>query len=162
VKNRSAILVSVAILLFSGFWIVRAAASSGAHAPLVKVETKDKISMEDQIVAKEREGLDALKAGHPEEFGKLTADDAVFVDTAGAASKAQVMQNVGGFKLTDYSMENVKFLRLSNKSGLITYKITETGNSHGKDFTAHSYISSIWEERGGTWLCLFSQETGAR
>ena len=161
-KNRTAVLVSVAILFFSGFWIVRAAASSGADLPIGNVETRVKISIEDQIVAKEREGLDALKAGHTEEFGKLTADDAVFVDAAGAASKAQVMQNVGGFKLTEYSMENVKFLRLTNKSGLITYKITETGNSHGKDFTAHSYISSIWEERGGTWLCLFSQETGAR
>jgi hypothetical protein len=162
VKNRDAILASIVILLSAGFWIVRAAASSGAHSPLVKAEPKDKSSMEDQVVAKEREGLDALKAGHPEEFGKLTADDAVFVDAAGAASKEQVMRNVAGFKLTDYSIDSVNFRQLADKSGLISYKITESGNSHGKDFTARAYISSIWTMRGGKWLCMFSQETSAK
>jgi hypothetical protein len=40
--------------------------------------------------------------------------------------------------------------------------ISEKGVSHGKEFTAQAYVSSIWMEGGGKWLCLFSQETGAR
>ena len=118
--------------------------------------------MEHQIVAKEREGLEALKTGNLDQFGNLTADDAVFVDAMGPASKAQVLKNVAGFTLTDYSMEDMRFVAVSSKAGLISYKIHEKGVSHGKDFTAQTYVSSLWEKRGGKWVCLFSQETGVR
>jgi hypothetical protein len=119
-------------------------------------------SLEEQILSKEREGLDALKAGEPERFGELTADEAVLVDAHGAATKAQVLKNVAGFRLTDYSIEDVRFVPISAKSGLIAYKIHETGVSHGKEFTAQAYVSSLWTKRGKKWFCLFSQETGAR
>lgn len=78
-----------------------------------------------QIVAKEREGLDALKAGNVERFGELIADDAVLIDAHGSASKAQVLQNVAGFKLTEYTMDDIKLVPLSAKSGLIAYTISE-------------------------------------
>jgi ketosteroid isomerase-like protein len=119
-------------------------------------------SMEEQIVAKEREGLEALKAGEPERFGELTADDAVMVDAHGPAGKAQVLKNVAGFRLTEFSMESVQFLQISRDTGLICYKITEKGVSHGHEFAAQAYVSSIWTKRGKKWLCLFSQETGAK
>jgi hypothetical protein len=59
-------------------------------------------------------------------------------------------------------MDDVRFVPLSVTSGLIVYKITEKGVSHGRDFAVQAYISSIWAERAGKWVCLFSQETGAR
>jgi len=119
-------------------------------------------STEQQIVSKEREELDALKTGDLELFGNLTADDAVFVDEHGPASKAQILKNVAGFRITDYSMEDVRFVPISAKSGLISYKISEKGISHGKEFTAQVYVSSVWAERGSKWVCLFSQETPAK
>jgi hypothetical protein len=119
-------------------------------------------SLQEQIVAKEREGLDALKTGTVEIFANLTAEDAVFVDAAGLATKADVMKNVAGFTLTDYSMEDVRFVPLSAESGLISYKIHEKGVSHGHEFAAQAYVSSIWAQRAGKWMCLFSQETAAR
>ena len=73
-----------------------------------------------------------------------------------------MLKNVAGFRLSDYSMENVQFVPLSAKSGLISYKISEKGVSHGKEFAAQAYVSSIWVERGNKWLCVFSQETAAR
>jgi hypothetical protein len=82
-------------------------------------------SLQEQIVAKEREGLDALKTGNLDIFGKLTADEAVMVDAQGPATKTQVLLNVGEFKLTDYSIEDLKFLTVSATTGLISYKITE-------------------------------------
>jgi ketosteroid isomerase-like protein len=112
-----------------------------------------------QVVAAERRGLDALKAGDVAEFGRLTADDAVFVDDHGPATKAEVLRNVAGFTLTDYSMEDVRFVPVAANTGLISYKTTEKGNSHGHDFTAQVYVSSVWTKRGKDWVCLFSQET---
>jgi len=119
-------------------------------------------SLEQQIVAKEKEGLDALKSGHLELFGNLTAEDAVFVDAAGPADKALVMSHVGGFRLTEYAMEDVRFVPVSATAGLISYKITEKGVSHGHEFSAQVYVSSLWAEREHQWVCLFSQETAAK
>ncbi|HXM41999.1 MAG TPA: nuclear transport factor 2 family protein [Bryobacteraceae bacterium] len=118
--------------------------------------------LQEKILAKERQGLDFLKTGDLAGFAALTAEDAVFVDTHGPATKAVVVKNTSEFRLDDYSIEDVKFVPLSSKSGLIAYKITESGTSHGKQFKAKVYVSSIWAERKGKWLCLFSQETGAR
>jgi hypothetical protein len=130
---------------------------NAANAPIASQSTSD--SLQQQIVAKEREGLEALKAGDLELFGKLTADDAVFVDSQGPATKAQVMKNVQDFRLVDYSMQDVKFVSISPTSGLISYKATERGTSHGHEFTATVYVSSVWSLREGKWVCQFSQET---
>ena len=119
-------------------------------------------ALRDEIVAQERAGLDALKTGDLTAFANSTADDAVFVDAAGPASKEQVMRNVAGFRLSDYSMSDVRFVALSADSGLIVYRIAETGTSHGKEFTAKAIVSSLWVRRGGKWMCMFSQETATK
>jgi hypothetical protein len=119
-------------------------------------------SLQQQIVSKECEELDSLKAGNLELFGNLLADDAVFVDAQGPASKAQVVKNVAEFRLLEYSMEDVRFVPVSAESGLITYKATEKGVSHGREFATQVYISAVWTRHGGKWICLFSQETAAK
>jgi hypothetical protein len=118
--------------------------------------------MREQIISKEREGIDALKTGNLTLFANLTADDAVFVDDHGIAGKTEVVQNTAQFKLTDYRMDNVKFVAISANSGLISYEMLEKGTSHGKDFSAHVFVSSIWIVRADKWYCLFSQESFVR
>jgi hypothetical protein len=162
--KATSVLILVAATCFSPVYPPGAgggfrAAAQGPEASRSPVANRDESRMEQLIVSKEREGLDALKTGDLERFGKLTADEAIFVDPHGAASKAQVMKNVAGFTLTDYQMEDVQFERIAAKTGLISYKITEKGVSHGREFTAQVYVSSIWAERKGSWVCLFSQET---
>jgi hypothetical protein len=153
------VLVTVFLTVFVGQFknSVTAARSVGSREFSANEE-----SLKKQIVAKESEGLDGLKSGNVEVFANLTAEEAVFVDAAGLATKAEVMKNVAGFTLTDYSMEDVRFVPLSPESGLISYKIHEKGISHGHEFTAQAYVSSIWAQRAGKWVCLFSQETAAR
>ena len=85
-------------------------------------------TLRDTIVAKERQGLDALKVGDLATFARSTGDDAVFIDSHGIASKADVMKNVAGFKVRDYTIEDVTFTPPSASSGLIAYRITEDGN----------------------------------
>jgi hypothetical protein len=47
-------------------------------------------ALRDEIVAQERAGLDALKSGDLTIFGASTAEDAIFVDAHGAATKPEV------------------------------------------------------------------------
>ena len=119
-------------------------------------------ALRERIVAQERAGLDALKTGDLTVFGASTADDAIFVDAHGPATKAEVMEHTAEFRLHDYTMADVKFIPLAADSGLIVYTLTESGASHGKEFTARVYVSSLWLKRDGKWLCEFSQETAAR
>jgi uncharacterized protein (TIGR02246 family) len=118
--------------------------------------------LRDEIVAQERAGLEALRTGDLKAFADSTADDAVFVDAAGPAGKEQVMKNVAGFQLREYTMTDVRFVVLSSDSGLIVYRAAEAGTSHGKEFAAKVLVSSLWVKRSGKWQCVFSQETATR
>jgi len=118
--------------------------------------------LKDEIVAQERAGMEALKAGDVAAFGATLAEDAVFVDTSGPAGKAQVVKNVAGFRLREFSMTDIKFVELSADTGLIVYLMDETGTSHGREFSAKVHVASVWSKRSGKWLCEFSQETAAR
>jgi len=115
-----------------------------------------------KIVAKEQEGLNALKTGDLAAFANSLAEDAVFVDAHGPASKAEVVEHTAGFRIQEYAMEDVRFVQLSKTSGLIAYTLTEKGTSHGRDFAAKVYVSALWAERGDKWVCVFSQETAAK
>ena len=125
-----------------------------------EILTKD--SMQQQIVAKESEELNALKNGDLNVFGSLLADEAVFLNGRGPSSKAEVVKHVAGFKLLEYSIEDVRFVAVSKNSGLITYKLTEKGSVNGREFTDQVYVSALWTEREGKWVCLFSQETAMK
>lgn len=119
-------------------------------------------TLQQQIVAKEREELDSLKGGNLEAFGNLFADDAVFIDPHGFAGKAEVLKHTAAFRIVDYSMDDVKVISLGPKSGLIAYQLNEKATSHGKEFSTRAYASAIWTEHGGRWICTFTQETPAK
>jgi ketosteroid isomerase-like protein len=116
-------------------------------------------SMQDQIIAKEREELDALKTGNIAAFANLLTDEAVFLNPHGPSPKAEVVKHVADFKLLDYSIEDVRYLAVGPKTGLIVYKLTQKAAANGHEFTSKAYISALWTERDGKWVCLFSQET---
>jgi hypothetical protein len=146
-----AVCVVVLPLILSTEW-TKAGAQDQENAP----------SLEQRITALERQELDAIKNGNMNVFSDLLADDAVFVNSRGFGDKALVVKNTAEFKLEEYSMEEVKVVRISPNSGLIAYKLTEKVNAHGKTVSVQVYASAVWTERAGKWVCLFSQETPAR
>jgi ketosteroid isomerase-like protein len=119
-------------------------------------------ALQQEIVAQERAELNSLKTGDMTAFANFLADDAVFVDAQGAAGKAEVVKNTTEFRLREFTMTDVKFVPVSADSGLIAYRIAESGTSHGKEFSAKVNVSALWLKRGGRWMCVFSQETAAK
>jgi hypothetical protein len=159
--NRSATLIAVAVIAVCATVFFYAPVIAKPLTQLQDFKANES-SMEQEIVSKEQEGLEALKKGDVPRFAGLTANEAVFVDSSGPADKDRVVRNVNGFTLEDYSMSDIRFVQISPNAGLIAYKIAEKGNSHGKEFTAQAYVSSLWTRRDNKWLCLFSQETPAK
>jgi ketosteroid isomerase-like protein len=121
--------------------------------------TRSSDDLQQQIVAKEREELDALKSGDIAAVANLIADEAVFLNARGPSPKADVVKHVADFKLLDYTIEDVRFVPVGPKTGLIVYKLTQKGSSNGREFAGKANISALWTEREGKWVCLFSQET---
>jgi len=119
-------------------------------------------ALQEAIVAQERSELDSLKSGDLAAFASFVAEDAVFVDASGSASKADVVKNVANFRLHEYAMSDIRFVPLSADEGLIVYRIAESGTSHGKEFTLNVNVSALWVKRAAKWVCVFSQETTAK
>jgi hypothetical protein len=163
-KKISACILAAAICFGGAVLLIgpKAAAIDQSPAPAPTSLTTEENSLGQQILSKERAELDALKAGDFTTFGNLIADEAVFVDALGTSSKAEVLKHTEGFKLTDYKIEDEKFLPISADTGMISYYVTEKGASHGKEFTAHVYVSALCTKRANDWVCLFSQETAAK
>jgi hypothetical protein len=122
----------------------------------------DAASLREQVVAHERGGLESLRTEDRAPFNSSLAEEAVFLDSHGPATRAEVVEHTAAFRIHDFTMSDIRFVPLDKNSGLIVYALTESGESHGHEFSAKVYVSAIWAKRGGKWLCLFSQETAAK
>src|ERR1700747_2013818 len=120
-KKISACILAVAIGFGGALFLGRARAVAADPSPASPSPTTEQNSLGQQILSKERAELDALKAGDFTTFGNLIADEAVFVDALGTASKAEVLKHNEGFKLADYKIEDEKFLPVSADTGMISY-----------------------------------------
>jgi len=150
--------LAVVAALIAGSFASRSALSE-------KTNNTDKGSpsqLQAEIVAKERQELEALKNGKVQEFSDLMAEDAIFMDSHGSAGKAEVVGHLSDLKLLEYAMADIKFVAVSPQSGIIAYKLTQKGRENGKDFADTVYVSALWVKRSGKWVCLFTQESPAQ
>ena len=119
-------------------------------------------SLQQQVLGHERQELDALKNADYKAFADLISDDAVFLNPHGHAGKKEVVGHVSDFKLLDYTISDVHFVKLSDRSGLVAYRLVQEISAGGHEFTTTVFASAVWEQRNGRWVTLFSQETPAK
>ncbi|HKR84246.1 MAG TPA: nuclear transport factor 2 family protein [Terriglobales bacterium] len=101
-------------------------------------------SLQQTIVAKEREELEAIKAGDRRIFAELLADDAVFLNPRGHGDKPLVVKKTSMIRLLDFSMDDIHFVPISQSSGLVAYRLTETMAREDKQFKVEVYASAVW------------------
>ena len=112
------------------------------------------------IEAKERQLLDAIKAKSWDAFGGMLADDFNLVVSDGVHSKAQTLETIKKYELTEYTLSDLRFLKVNAGLAVLTYTMTEKSNYDGKPTGAKPYrASSAWANRGGKWVNLYHQET---
>jgi hypothetical protein len=81
-------------------------------------------------------------------FGSVLTDDFVLVSDMKA-----------NLNLRDYSMEDVKVKELGKETALLTYILRQKDSQRGKGFSSQDYLSAVYVNRGGKWLCVFAQFT---
>jgi len=113
------------------------------------------------FVAKEKEVWEALKNRDKGAISRLLADDFVGLYDTGFATKSDHVKDMDDkYEITSYDVQDAKVIRLSPQTVLLLYKANCKASGEWDQFCSRpEYISSLWVERAGQWLALFSQDT---
>ena len=113
-----------------------------------------------QFVGLEREVWEALVHGDGDADGRLLSDDFLGVYTVGFADRADhVAQLAGGATVSEYWLSDARLMVLADDMVLLAYRAAFT--RPGETVSERVLISSIWHERVGSWVNIFSQDTPA-
>lgn len=107
-------------------------------------------------LAKEKQTWDALKRKDWEAFAANLAEDQLEVEPSGVYDKAATLAAVKQFDFTKATASDFKATKLDDDATLVTYKV-RAPDPGGKMRDEHA--STIWVNRGGTWLAVFHQGT---
>jgi hypothetical protein len=112
------------------------------------------------IEAKERAVYDAFKAKNWDAVAAMLADDFSLVVSDGVHNKAETLDSLKKFDMTEYAISDVRFLKVDAGLAVITYTMNEKSSYDGKPTPAKPYrASSAWVSRGGKWVNVYHQET---
>ena len=112
----------------------------------------------EQFIRLEREVWEALAHGDGQADGRLLSDDFLGVYTVGFADRAaHVAQLADGPTVTEFSLGEARLMVLTDDMVLLAYRAEFT--RPGDDAAESVLISSIWCERDGTRVNIFSQDT---
>ena len=112
------------------------------------------------IEARERAAYDAIKAKNWDALAAMLADDFHLVGSDGVQDKAGTVEVLKKYDLTEYTLSDVRFLKVDADLGVITYTMTEKSTMDGKPSPGKPVrASSAWVNRGGKWLSAYHQES---
>ncbi len=113
-----------------------------------------------RFISLETEVWEALAAGDGDADERLLSDDFLGVYTDGFADRAtHVAQLADGPTVSDYSLSEARLMVLSDDIVLLAYRAEF--RRPGEAQPESVLISSIWHEREGRWVNIFSQDTPA-
>src|ERR1051325_4985233 len=128
------------------------ASNASANATPTATATPAGVSQAD-IEAKEHQVWDAIKAKNWDAFSGMLTDDFVIVAGDGVQTKAQMMDAVKKYDLTEYTFSDVKFVKVDADLAVLTYTSTEKSSYDGHPTSGKpTHASSAWVNRGGKWL----------
>jgi hypothetical protein len=127
----------------------------------------DSKSIEEMLIAYEKQSWEAVKRKDYKTFESFLADDFydIFANGKGV-TKSELLQNyIRGVNLIDYSLNDFKVIMLNNDAAIVVY----TALAHGTESQAksrkvkvseiHAAVTSGWAKRNGKWLNVFYRES---
>jgi len=116
---------------------------------------------EKELINLEKKVWDALVSGDIQADSALLADDFLGVYTTGFEGKEDhAAQLITGPTILNYQLSNVTFKVLCANTVLLSYQADYTRrNPEVENMLELMYVSSVWQNRKGKWVNVFSQDT---
>lgn len=118
-------------------------------------------SVEEAIIAQEKQVSEAIRKKDSAAFKNLVAADAIAVGMHGPTNISEAMSILFSpeYKSEDVKMESPQVKMVDKDAALITYKSTGTESYKGESHTFTSYQSTLWVKQGNKWMAVFHQTT---
>lgn len=133
---------------------------SVSSATFGQVRTSEDATVEAQIIASEKAGWEAWKNKDAKWFQENMAEDLVDVTSDGVFTKADVIKGLPtDCEVKSVSLDNFKFVMLSNDVALLNYTATQDGVCLGKTLAPRVRVTVNYVKRNGKWLEAMYMET---
>jgi hypothetical protein len=127
-------------------------ATTGASA-------KGKSSIEDMLIAREKEVWELIKKKDVQGFSAYLADEQLYVSNDGVHSKAETGKGIAEGSLSELTLDEWRVVMINKDTALVSYRAAAKGMVKGQESSGVSRESTVWARRGGKWLAVFHQTT---
>ena len=113
-----------------------------------------------EIIALDRQIWETIKAKNWDAFASHLADEAITVNDTGIYDKAQAIEGLKKFDLTEYNLSDMKVVKLDADAAVLTYTVKTKATYEGKPTPdTPSRDTTVFVKRGGKWLAAAHLET---
>ena len=120
---------------------------------------------EQELLARDRQVWDAIRAKNFDAFATFLADDLLEVSNEGVSTKAESVKGIQGLELTDLSFSDTRVVKIDADAAVVTHTINQKGSYQGQPFGEQFQTvraSTGWVRRNGQWLVIYHQESFVR
>lgn len=120
-------------------------------------------SLEQTLIALERQSWTAWKAQDASFFDGFLSDDHVELWPVGPAGKEAVVSGVrsGGCRVESYAVSAFRFTRLSSDSAVLVYRAEQKTTCGGHPVPSPVWATSIYARRDGQWMNILYEQLPA-
>jgi ketosteroid isomerase-like protein len=121
------------------------------------------MGLEDEILATSAAWDDALVRNDASAVAAFMADDWVFVGPSGVTPKADIIGWIASGRLAHHTMKTVGPARVAlyGNTAIVTARKTSTGAWEGAEYAADEWISEVYVQKDGRWMCVLSHKATA-
>lgn len=125
-----------------------------------QVNFSEKTNVEAQIIAMEKAGWEAWKNNKADWFESNTTEEFLSISSDGISDKEQVVNSTPtACDVKSVSIDNFKFVMLSENSVALTYIATQDGVCGDKKLATKIRVAVNYVNRNGKWLEALYMET---
>ncbi len=125
---------------------------------------KSMTTLEDSLVAMERQSWVAWKNQDAAYFRDFLSEDHVDMGPNGPVPKALIVAFLekAGCKVESFAVDSFKFARLSDDAAMLTYRSAQNTMCGTAKVPSPTWSSAVFVRRDGRWVQALLQQTSAR
>ncbi len=120
----------------------------------------DSKDIQEKIIKLDKAGWEAWKNKNGEWFEQNTTSNFVSISAEGVSVKKDVINaTISNCNVNSYELKNIKFIMLSEKSALLTYKVIQDGTCNGAKLNSKIQVAANYIFQNDKWLEAFYMES---